>query len=460
MKLWQKTTLVCIVVLLAVVIASSAVLLILARQNMLRLTREQAQAKQLTLAVSFSEMSGYYLTDTDSEAVRLSLLNYCFTRFADTSSVLVKDGESLCSSVRIDPVKYLPLQEEQQTFEGEIDGRTILIVGSPVTIRDETYGVYVVEDISNVYHSIVVMVGIFAVISLIGIILGAGTVTLLIRRGLRPLSVLSAVSKRIAGGAYDMRAEICTADEIGALAQDFNTMADAIQSHIAELSETAERQRLFVGGVTHEFKTPLTAMLLHTRLLQQAYMTENERTASLAHIEAQCLWLEHLTQTLLKVITLRQDITVTEIPVQELLHRVQVATQDLLRSRNTELVIRDDDSDIAVDIDLMQSLLSNLVDNASKAYDTDASSRTVWLSAHKNILEVRDEGRGIPEDVLPHIFEPFYVVDKSRSKKEGGSGLGLALVKQIADVHGAQLEVESSLRWGTTVRVMLKLQKN
>ena len=115
-----------------------------------------------------------------------------------------------------------------------------------------------------------------------------------------------------------------------------------------------------------------------------------------------------------------------------------------------------DDSTIIVDADLMQSLLVNLVDNASKAYDPDDADRTVGLTICNNVLEVSDAGRGIPADALERIFEPFYMVDKSRSKQSGGSGLGLALVKQIADAHGARLEVRSESGKGTVVRVILQ----
>ena len=228
-----------------------------------------------------------------------------------------------------------------------------------------------------------------------------------------------------------------------------------------ELSETAERQRLFIGGVTHEFKTPLTALLLHTRLLRQVNMTEAERDRSLARIEQQCRWLERMIQALLKLITLRrEDVDARPIPAGELLERVAQATEDMLAQRGAALRTDSDGGTLAVDPELMQSLLMNLVDNAAKAYDPQAADKTVWLTARGNVLQVRDAGRGIPPQAQERIFEPFYMVDKSRSKKNGGSGLGLALVRRIADAHGARLEVDSAPGQGTAVRVILPLQKN
>lgn len=456
MKLWQKTSLICIAVLLFIVSACSAVLLIHSKNSILELTYSYAKDKQKSLASSFSEMAVYYLADGDSMAVETSLVNYCFSRFADASSVLMRGEETLCSGVSVDPRALLPLSEIEygaQLTEREIEGRNVLIVGSLVMVRSTSYAVYVVEDISTTYNSIATMAWTFAAVSLAGILLGAGSIALLMRRSTRPLTALAETARQIAGGDYSMRADVHTGDEIGALAGDFNLMAEAVEARIAELMETAERQRLFIGGVTHEFKTPLTALLLHTRMLRRANMTEEEKDDSLAHIESQCEWLERLVQMLLKLITLERDIERRPCEVDALLDQVRQNTQKSLADRGVTLIIQSDDGTLNCNADLIQSLLINLVDNAAKAYDADAPDKRVLLTFSGDTIEVRDFGRGIPEQAMERIFEPFYMVDKSRSKKSGGSGLGLALVRKIADAHDAELTVESSVEKGTTVRV-------
>lgn len=457
MKLWQKTSLVCIAVLLFIVSACSAVLLIHSKNSILELTYSYARDKQKSLASSFSEMAGYYSAEGDSLTVETSLVNYCFSRFADSSSVLMRGDETLYSGVSANPRAFLPLSENEYSMkiaEREIDGRNVLIVGSLVMVRSASYAVYVVEDISTTYNSIVSLAWTFAAVSLAGVLIGAGCIALIMRRSTRPLTSLAKTARQIAGGDYSMRADVHTKDEIGALAGDFNLMAEAVEARIAELTETAERQRLFIGGVTHEFKTPLTALLLHARMLRRANMTEEERDNSLAHIESQCAWLERLVQTLLKLITLEQAILVENVSVAALFEWVRQSTQQALADKGVALIMRCDADTLPMNADLMQSLLINLVDNAAKAYDADAQNKTVTLSCYGNVLEVKDYGRGIPKESMERIFEPFYMVDKSRSKKAGGSGLGLALVKQIADAHGARLEVESTLGSGTAVRVV------
>ncbi len=458
MKLWQKISLIFTAVLVVIVFVCSSILLIHSKNSILELTYDQAKDKQNNLAVSFSEMVSYHLEESDSQAARDSLVLYCFSRYADASSVLMKDGETIYTGVTINPEDYLPLDNYESTYArttvAEIQDRNIYIVGSLVGIGDDTYSVYVVEDITTVYNSIASMITTFILVSVICVVIGAVITALLIRRSTRPVTQLAQVSGRIADGEYSMRAEVKTKDEIGELAGDFNRMAEAVESHVAELTERAERQQLFIGGVTHEFKTPLTALLLHSRMLRRAYMTEEEKDNSLEHIEKQTEWLERLVQNLLKLITQDKEIEKESVSVSELFEDVKQTVSKNFADRGVSLVTVCGNDKLIANKDLMQSLLVNLVDNAAKSYDPNVAG-VVMLKSWGKTIEIEDHGRGIPQDAIPRIFEPFYMVDKSRSKKFGGSGLGLALVKMIADAHGAVLHVESEEGKGTTIRVTL-----
>jgi len=457
MKLWKKTSLICISVLLIIVSACSSLLLIHSKNSILELTYSHAEDKQRSLASSFSEMAGYYLADGDSRTVETSLVNYCFSRFADASSVLMRGEETLYSGVSVDPHALLPLPNGEygaQLTEREIEGRNVLIVGGLVTVKSTPYAVYVVEDISTTYNSITNMAGTFVIVSMAGILLGAGSLALLMRRSTRPLTALALTARRIADGEYGIRASIETHDEVGALAGDFNMMAEAMETRIAELTETAERQQLFIGGVTHEFKTPLTALLLHVRMLRRANMTETEKDGALAHIESQCEWLERLVQTLLRIITLDCEIERKPCAVDALFDRVRQNTQKSLADRGVTLNTLSDGGTLLVNADLIQSLLINLVDNAAKAYDVDAPDKQVLLAASGNTIEVKDFGRGIPAEAMERIFEPFYMVDKSRSKKNGGIGLGLTLVERIVEAHSITMAISSEMNTGTPAKLI------
>ncbi len=458
MKLWQKISLICSAVLVGIVAVCCMLLLLNAKSSILSFAYTQAEDKQRNLASSFSEMASYYADDNSGTETENAFVLYCFSRFADATAVLTKDQAELYSQVRINPGDYLVPAEtrEQKRYTGTIDGRNLLIVGSQVTIRQNDYSVYVVEDITSVYSDIARMVWRFIFIGLGGIALGIGIIVWLVRRSMRPLHDLGVAAKRIASGNYEERAVILENDEVGELADEFNGMAAAVKSQVETLVETAERQRLFIGGVSHEFKTPLTAILLHTDLLQNAYLTEEETKNSFAHIERQCKWLEQLTQKLLKLICLREQIEPRQESAGLLLNRVKESTVQTMEQRGVTLVTECAAEAFVMDMDLMQSALINLVDNASKA---SLPGQRIILRAYVNILEVEDYGCGIPEDEIARITDAFYMADRSRSKRNGGSGLGLALVKEIVAAHGADLVIESTQNRGTIVRIIMPVTK-
>ena len=452
MKLWQKISLVCICVLIGIVTVCCTLLLIQSKNGVLNLTVKQAEEKQRTLETSFSQMFSYYGDKNDSPVTEYSLAVYCFSQFADNTSVFIMDGETVYSNINLLPETILPVTgHEQQTYLGETDGRHILIVGSSTVANDKEAMIYVVEDVSSIYNDITRMAWRFIAICATGTLAGAILIILLVRKATKPLHVLSETTKRISGGEYARRAEIASHDEIGSLAADFNAMADAVETHIAELTETAERQRLFIGGVTHELKTPLATMLIHSDTLLNANVDARQMDISLRHINNQCRWLERMTQKLLRLITLKEDIRPCETNVPGLFDSVAQSTESTMQKRMTPLKIECETDTLMVDADLMRSALINLVDNASKASD---AGRTVVLKAYGRTIEVSDSGKGIPKNEIARVTEPFYMIDPSRNRKKGGVGLGLALVCEIVRAHGAVLSIESEVGKGTVVKII------
>ena len=456
MKLWQKVSLLCVCVLLAVVIVCSTLLLYYARDNILSNNIEQAQSRQSSLVISFTEMAQYYLRAGENPFVKSYAIKYYFQRFADETSVLMLNGEALQSSVIFDPAEFLPLEpdDDEQYVLTEIYDRNVLIVGSPVRLLGESYSVYTVKDITVAYNDIARLTWRFAIVCAASIAIGTVLIILLVRNASQPLISLKRISRRIAVGEYDQRADIRTNDEVGELASDFNEMAEAVQLRIAQLEDTAQRQQLFIGGLTHELKTPMASMIIHTETLLTADLNSDEAKNSLIHLNEQSRWMERLSQKLLKLITLEQEIQVQPENIQELIDDVRSSTADLLRERHTPLTVECDISAMKIDYDLMKSLLINLVDNASKA---SKPGQEIALRAYGNTFEVSDHGAGIPGEDIARVTDAFYIVDSSRSKEIGGSGLGLALVKRIADAHGAELVIESESTAGTTVKVVFPL---
>lgn len=455
MRLWQKISIICIVVLLGVLLLTNALALNSVRYTILELTVTNAKEKQDALCKSFTSLANITLTPEQTQAARNATVLECFSAYADETGVLVQNFDTLYSFVSMLPQDILLLSTaDQRVFLDEVGARNYLIVGSLTTLKtvETPYAVYIVRDITSVYRSFDAMVVRFIITALAGTVLGAGAIFVLMRSVSRPLKALSNAASRIASGHYDERASVDTGDEVGELARDFNRMADAVQEHVAALEERNTRQEMFIGGLTHEFKTPMTSMMLHSEtLLNNPRLTEAQRGASLMHIRTQCAWLERLTQKLMSLVTLGQNLHLAPYSVEALFARVAESTAETMDLRQTPLQITCRAETLPMDVDLMQSLLVNLVDNASKASEP---GQVVELHAQGRTLSVRDHGCGIPAEALVRVTEPFYMVDKSRSKRLGGSGLGLALVKRIADAHGARLAIESTPGEGTVIKIV------
>ncbi|MBQ5985942.1 MAG: HAMP domain-containing histidine kinase [Clostridia bacterium] len=458
MKLRQKIGLLSGAVLLGVMAVCAGFLFLYTRGLILDMTRTEAETKQRSLAGSFASMARYYAAPSDSDTTHDSLIRYCFSRFADEEGVLQQGGRVLLSSVSIDPLAYVT--EDRLDKEGTVTtnttagGRRVLLVSSAETVQNVKYTVSVVRDVTDVYRMIARLGWLFVGVSALGIGLGAALLYGVAKRSTRPLSRLTEAADEIAGGAYDRRVSIQAKDETAALGVSFNRMADAVQTRITELSAQNERQRLFIGGLTHECKTPLAALRLHSELLEAANLSDTERQKSLRHIASQSAYLDRIVQSLLQLLLLENEIESEPVSPAVLLKDVADTAEPSLNSRGVTLVCDcQTETPITGSPALLRSLLLNLVENAARAYDADAPDKTVTLTAAETGFVVADHGRGIPKEALPHIFDPFYRVDKSRSKKQGGSGLGLALVKAIANAHGMTVEVFSTEGEGTTFTV-------
>lgn len=444
MKLWVKLSLICTAILIAVVAVCCTILIYQAQDNIISLAKSTELNKQKNIVNSFSSMMSYYGEDIADDTVQTTLARYCFNRFADESSVLYMNDTPVVFNVNIDVKTLLPITDfEQQLYLGQALNKNIIIVGSPANAGNAQYTVYTVADVTPVYEQISSMAWQFVLIGFIAVAVGTLLILFILRFAMKPLSWLRDNVSRIAQGQYSERTDITTKDEVGDLAQDFNTMAQAVEQHVHDLEERSERQKLFIGGVAHEFKTPMTSMLIHSDTLLNTKITEEQRQFAAQHIHEQCRWLERLAAKLLSLITLGENITRKPSSVPDLFASVSENYENITTRCSIET--------LNMDSDLMRSALINLCDNAFRY-----GSSTVELCAFANIIEVKDNGRGIPPDELSRITEPFYMVERSRNKKLGGSGIGLALVNQIAIAHNARLEFASEVGVGTTVKVIFE----
>ena len=231
-----------------------------------------------------------------------------------------------------------------------------------------------------------------------------------------------------------------------------------LERSIGNLENVAARREEFIGSFAHELKTPLTAIIGYADMLRSKDMNPKSRFTAAGYIFSEGKRLEALSLKLMDIIVAgHQDFETKRFEVGYFIRSIAAVTMPSLSAENITLDMRWEPGTISVEPDLFKTLMINLVDNARKASHSNSVIELYGEAAEGGYaLFVRDHGRGIPKEELSKITEPFYMIDKSRSRAQNGAGLGLALCQRIAELHGTKLEYESEVGKGTTVRVFLK----
>ncbi len=252
-----------------------------------------------------------------------------------------------------------------------------------------------------------------------------------------PLQRLIHATERVAKGDLSQRVEVRTRDEIGRLAEAFNRMAEALQR-----SEAARKQ--FLADVAHELRTPLSVIQGNLEaILDGAFPLSPE---SLAPVYEETLHLGELVEDL-RTLTLADTghlpLEKERVEIGELVEGVVEAVRPVAKEEGVEIVLeRAPNLWAQVDPRRIRQVLGNLLSNALR-YAPAGSVITVSArrEGEEIWVSVQDQGPGIPEGDLPHIFERFYKADKSRA--EGGTGLGLAIAKELVQAHGGRIWAEN-----------------
>lgn len=454
MKLKKKITALCAAILLLVAASLCAAMLWQVREQSYGALLQRSLDSLDELAVSL-ETAVYQTSYEMGSALSWRVfLTHCFRSCGTAGSALYINGECLFAATPVDPESYLTVSSGRAAASARVRayGRNFLVLGKAVDFHGDTYCIYLVAEATYIHSQLRELAVRFALLALAVMLLGLAMVRYLVGRTLRPLSALSEAAGSVAAGNYGQRVPVSSADEVGMLAQDFNRMALAVESHVAALQERTERQKLFTAAVTHELKTPLTSLLLNVNTLQTVYLPEENQAALLESMDHKLRWLDTMVRKLLMLLSVKKNAAFSATSVPELLARVQQLTEGICAKYGVSLKTDCRVDMLSMDADLMCSALANLVENSAKA---SAPGQVVSVSADEIGFTVTDHGRGIPAKDLPRVTEAFYTGDPSRSKKNGGFGLGLALVREIAVVHGGTLALESTPGNGTTAHIVL-----
>ena len=385
----------------------------------------------------------------------LTYANYYKNR--DVYLELWKNGNYVIGNIPGSPMTRFDIKPGEQTSSVvEYNKNNYLIVVSAFNSYSDSYTLVYAHDLQR-FTAEHASLSRFLIISgvVITALLAAG-LYILLRRLSKPIENLDKATGYISDGDYSMRVPTQGKDELATLARHFNSMADVIEMKISELQTTAEQKQRFVDNLAHELRTPLTAIRGYAEYLKNANIDEDDKIVSIDHIISESTRIEVITNKLLDLALLRNDVLdIVKIDLPELFDDVSDKIRPKLLEKDIQFDIGCESISIDGDRLLLESLLINLLDNAIKASYAGTSIELSGLMENGHCtIKIQDFGKGMPEEHISKLTEPFYRVDKARSRSEGGAGLGLALCEQIAELHKAELEFFSEIEKGTMVKIV------
>lgn len=457
MKIRTRIIWICCAAVLASSLLGDAVIWVLARQSF----QDEAFTKAYQNAYVYMDEFGQTLEGDKKLVNSLVFLRYYFKTRGDDYNICVRSSrkygseeyqtEEIYNQTVIDAETLLNLDYSSRE-DWELEYCNLMWEGKHYVVLEKQLRdglVYFrIEDISYVWDKMrwltvcmlaITLASAFAVICVISVIL---------KKVLKPLQELNETTKHMAEGFYDQRLHIRRQDEIGQLGENFNKMAEAVEARTLSLEESEKKKTLFMGNLTHELKTPMTAITGYAQTLLAAKLSEEQQREALLYIYEECARLERLSKKMMKLLELDQEeeLELTETSVRCIFEAAAKSCGAILREKQIILEVLEQGETFQMDADLMTDVLVNLIDNAVKA--SEQGGRII-LKAYGRFIEVEDFGQGIPESEQEKILEPFYMIDKSRSRKSGGAGLGLALTAVIAKTHNISLKIVSEEGKGT-----------
>lgn len=357
-------------------------------------------------------------------------------------------------------VSNLSLNEQDYKIQRSNSSTAIIVISKVQGINEKIY----IETITNIadiynlrtknYHTYIIYTVMISLIS--ALILWFLSLHLT-----KPLKQLTELTENFNQGKFSKTINISKSNnfsqEFLSLAVSYNKMTNKVNDYTDKLTEYGKRQEEFVSKFSHELKTPLTSIIGYADYLK-TYKVEKDELLEIAnYISKEGKRLEDLSLHLLELNMLKKEqIKLSIVSSKKFFSEFNLSLKNLTKNYNVKLIEDIEEKNILIEPSLMKSLIYNLVDNACKS-DTDEVLIIGKVKNKKYEITIKDYGKGIPEEDISKITEPFYMVDKSRARKQGGSGLGLSIVKEIANLHNSNLIIESTINKGTSIKIKLEV---
>nr|WP_297421022.1 HAMP domain-containing sensor histidine kinase [Clostridium sp.] len=329
-------------------------------------------------------------------------------------------------------------------------------MSSLVNVYDVPIKIYYCKDISNIYIEKTNQISLFIKLDILICFLFSVFMLFISRSITKPINTLIASTRKISLGKYSERIKIKSKDEFNVLSNHFNLMAQAIEDKINELEISNIEKETFINNLTHELKTPLTSIIGYANLIRTSKYNEELFFEAADYIYKEGKRLEQMTFKMMDLIYAKtQEIELKPEKIMCIIDEAKRLLFVKLKEKNIDLIIKGEDCVLEVDKDLIKIALCNLVENSIKASENDSKIYlTVSILDNKTFMSIEDSGSGISEEHLDKIWQPFYVCDKARSRKNNGAGIGLSICKKIIEIHKAEIKINSGLGRGTEVTMI------
>ncbi|MDR6121650.1 signal transduction histidine kinase [Bacillus sp. SLBN-46] len=378
-----------------------------------------------------------------------------------TNVVIVdSNGKVIGSSVTpdIDMKQHLLSERSNKPRYVEVDWKehkyiiTVSPVGNGRAFVYMYYPSYILRDIVYVMNMLII------VASLGMILLALGFIGLLSRRIVKPLLTMKEATNNMALGKYKQVIPVKGSDEISELGNSIQILGEQLQYY-------EESRNEFLAAVSHELRTPLTYIKGYSDILSKGIIKDrHEQAEYLKIINKETNRISFLVNDLLEMsklqvgkFELEKECVYINPSIEKVISSLKPAASNKGLNLNKNLQIETDK--VNIDIQRMEQVFYNLIENAIKyTLKGDVTVRS-YSKKGFTIIEIEDTGIGIPEEDLPKIWDQFYRVDQSRTRKTGGTGLGLYVVKNIIESHDGQIRVNSKENEGSTFTIFLKHNK-
>lgn len=389
--------------------------------------------------------------------------------FSSNNSYLEVFGQELQLIATNSPVVWNQERSELQVastgqtsiiLRHDEQGDYYLFVCSNLELEGKSLILCMVKDITYIEAHRQEQYKFFWQVGLIGLVVVGFVVAVLSYVLIKPIRDLNQAAQNIAAGNYTERVMVKSNDEVGTLAQQFNIMADEVENKVEQLQQESVRQQRFVDNLTHEFRTPLTSIIGYADLLKKIDYHPEVFHKGLSYIHSEGRRMLSLNKMMMDLTFYREEhFVLMPNDVLPVCHEVQEIIAVRAAEKEIEIVVKGEDFMLPMEKDLLKSLLINLIDNAIKASTAGAQ---IFIGTEETkegkIIYVQDFGHGMEKSELERIKEPFYRVDKARSRQDGGVGLGVAICNQIAESLNGTLHYESEKGKGTKAYILFSQQ--